>query len=107
MQLPGLHGFAHRFTIFFPLLSGETGQGIFSKLEAAVLAEFLNDVFGGCTIESFSNTPPLKGLWQKGQKLIVDGHTRIVVYTAQIDEAEHFFTQLKTSLEQQVAKILF
>jgi hypothetical protein len=71
MQLPGLQGFAYRFTIFFPLLSGATGRGIFSAREAAALAEFLNDAFGGCTVETVGNTPPLTGMWKKGTTLML------------------------------------
>jgi hypothetical protein len=100
MQLPGLTGFAYRFTIFFPLLSGLTGGGIFTVQEAAELGGFLNDVFGGCSIEKVGNYPPLTGLWKKGKTMMIDGHTRIVVYTAQKDEAEQFFLRLKSSLEQ-------
>jgi hypothetical protein len=95
MELPGLRGFANRFTIFFRLLSGVTGQGIFSPRDAAALGEFLNDVFGGCTIETVGNHPPLTGLWKKGARSIIDGHTRIVIYTAQKDEAEEFFFSAK------------
>jgi hypothetical protein len=42
----------------------------------------------------------LTGLWKKEATRIVDGHTRIVIYTAQTEQTEQFFIQLKASPEK-------
>jgi hypothetical protein len=100
MWLPALKGFAHRFTIFFPLLSGETHREVFSDRDAVSVGDLLNDIFGGCSIETVTGKPPLTGLWKKKRKRIVDGHLRILVYTAPTSDADDFFLQLKSLLEQ-------
>jgi hypothetical protein len=100
MQLPGLNGYAHRYTIFFPLMSGETHRGIFSERDAVVVGDLFNDIFGGCSIETAVDKPPLTGLWKKDEKRIVDGHLRIVVYTAPTSDADDFFVQVKSTLEK-------
>ena len=86
IRLRELSGFAYRFTIFFPLVSGATDQGIFSRRETIELGEFLSEFFDGCSTEASNDKPPLTGLWRSGpnSKLVVDGHTRIVVYAARV-----------------------
>ena len=100
MQLPGLKGYAHRYTIFFPLLSGETGRGILSERDAVVVGDLFNDVVGGCSIEKAIDRPPLTGLWKKDEKRVVDGHLRIMVYTAPTSDADEFLVQVKATLEK-------
>lgn len=100
MQLPGLRGYAHRYTIFFPLLSGDTRRAILSERDAVTVGDLLNDIFGGCSIETAVDKPPLTGLWKKAKQRIVDGHSRIVVYSAPTNDADEFFVHLKSTLEK-------
>src|ERR1700677_2187694 len=97
---PPLGGYVYRFTIFLPLLS--EGKEVFSPHQRRLLADLFHECVDGYTETAAEGHPPWYGSWLPagGVRPIVDRHTLMVVYTAQIEEAKDFFRQLRWVLEQ-------
>jgi len=57
---------------------------------------------GGFTETSAEGHPPVYGSWLPlgATRPVVDGHTLMILYTPQIEEAKAFFRQLRWILEQ-------
>ena len=88
---PPLGGFVYRFTIFLPLLS--EGKEVFLRAQRELLAELFHACCEGYSEASAEGHPPWYGSWAPpgAAQPVIDGHTLMVVYTPQIDEAKDFF----------------
>lgn len=99
-QIPArLQGYSFKFTPVLPLLSA-TGEEVFTSGHFSHLHDLLCRRFGGISAASSASHPPLYGYYQptKGGALVKDYHTQLVVYSAPVDAANHFFAKLKAIL---------
>lgn len=95
-----LEGYAYRYTIVLPLLSG-SGEEVFSiRHDISDLTRLLNVRFKGCT--SSGDRPPFIGYWlpESADDNGVDRSTNITVYTRVSNQVEEFFGRLKSALRE-------
>ena len=95
-----VQGYAYRFYLVLPLLSGEGLPVFTSELTARLFFEFTRR-FGGSLANSSRSGAPLVGEYlPEGTVPIRDYHTGVTVYANPIEPSDRFFRELKPILRR-------
>jgi hypothetical protein len=98
---PRLQGYAYRYKIVLPLLSG-TGEEVFTDYHLGILFDLFERRCGGSLASASVVHPTWYGSYrpEPGAEPVKDYHSIIYVYTRQTDAADRFFSLLKTILKK-------
>ncbi|MCW6159644.1 MAG: hypothetical protein LVQ95_00960 [Candidatus Micrarchaeales archaeon] len=113
---PTLEGPHYKFTLLLPVtekVTGEKGEkAVFTSKDLEKLGDLFNADFGGATYLETKGAPPRKapsvrGDWMDNNKnkVVVNWHARIEVYTRQHPDAIAYFTELKARLLEHAEKV--
>ncbi len=106
---PTFKGAHYKFTLFLPVTEKVVGEQIyepvFTKGDLEKLCDLFNADFGGATLFMAPGPPPLKGTWKDGDKVVINGHAKLDVYSRLSKEAEDYFTELKARIMRHVDEV--